>query len=457
MTEVKIIHGDGTKDVLTHVQSEVDRALDKQEVARVRIPRDEANNVTLDEGEDRVFIRSGSGTTHFGGVLRDTVRRDILVELDVESFERYAKDAQPSSPKQSYEKVNDSTIVSDAVDATPNLKKGTINNVESNITIVFSHATQALKIRLMRDAANAELQYNADRTVDYKSSLGSDKTGTTLSPGNQNITNFRVTHNGGKNVKTHLRVIGAGQTSIEVIASNFDAQSDREQWGRAEFKQVADTDTLEKLGQKLIDELQNKWTELDATITGSSLDPKLGDKYHVKYPEHNIDDNLRIVEMTEIRDESGTHYECSFSNRSLGRNRDIESRVRGIASDESRTTSGNNAQHQPSLNIPMTKIPSGKSIDTITSAPFPGKLYVWSVGHANENWSSDTDVKVQIVDNEGTVHFEQRSSTYSSGSPLVTVDATEVGKFVALRIQNDSNNSVTYSAWCSFTADLVPS
>lgn len=453
MTEVKVIHGDGSKDILTHINSEIDRSLDKQEVSQMRVPRDEAADISLDEGEDRVILRTDSGTRLFGGILRNTVLSGVQTELDVESFERYAKDAEPSPPRQPYKKDPDSTIVEDAIESTPNIKKGNIETVESDVTILFSHATQALKIRLMRDVSKGELQYNADRTVDYVSSLGSDKTSTTISPANQNVTNFRVTHTGGKNVKTHLRVIGSGQTSVEVTASNFDPQSDREQWGRAYFKQVSNVDTLEKLGQKLVNDLQNKWTELEATVT--ELSPNLGDKFHVKYPEYNIDSNLRIVEMTEIRDSSGTHYDCAFSNRSLGRNQDVETKVNRVASESARTSSGNNQQQQPSLNIPMTKIPSDTSIDSKASAPFPGKLYLWSMGHGNENWSSDTGVKVQFVDNEGTVHFEQKASVFSSGSPLAVVDATDTGKMIALRIKNTSASDVTYSAWCSYTTEEI--
>lgn len=459
MTEVKVIHGDGSKDILTHVRSEVERALDKQEAARVRIPRGEANNVTFDEGEDRVFVQTdGGGTKHFGGVLRETVRRDVQVELDVESFERYAKDARPSPPKQSYTNANDDTIVSDAVDAVPDLKQGTINNVESDITIVFSHATQALKIRLMRDAANAELQYNADRTVDYKSSLGSDKTGTTLSPGDQNVTDFRVTHDGGKNKKTHLRVIGSGLASVELIADNFDSSSERAQWGRAYFKQVADPTTLKKLGKKLINELQTVWTEVDATITGSSLDPQLGDKYHVKYPEHNIDDNLRIVEMTEVRDPSGTHYRCAFSNRSLGRNRDVESRTQQVVSDEGRTTSGNNPKALPTANIPVTKVPSGSTIGTKVAIPEGYVMYLWSMGLQDKNGSVPTDTSVQLRqlgagETDGTLIREVKQ-VWVPGSPLATIDATSVAKLAELRIDNSSGSTHNLSAQFGFTLEL---
>lgn len=100
MTEVKVIHGDGSKDILTHINSEIDRSLDKQEVSQMRVPRDEAADISLDEGEDRVILRTDSGTRLFGGILRNTVLSGVQTELDVESFERYAKDAEPSPPRQ---------------------------------------------------------------------------------------------------------------------------------------------------------------------------------------------------------------------------------------------------------------------------------------------------------------------------------------------------------------------
>jgi len=337
VTRIRVEHPDGTTDRLTHKSSKLTREFGKMDLGSLFAPRVEVNNVTLQEDADEVFFEDTAGNDLYGGLLKDVERGGSVVELVVDSFERYAKEAQPTGAGDRKENVADDTIVNEAITAVSQLTAGTVSQIETGLTFVFSHATQAKKIRTVEEATPGEVAYNADKSVDYVSRVGADKSGSvTISPGNQNLDGkIKVKEKGGGKNITHLRMLGAGegkhQLEVNIVPSADSASytnkatysstwesGDRRVWGDPRVnKEATDTATLERQGLTLIEELNSSYVEVEATIKGVDVD--FGDTVHVQKPKDNIDQNLRIVEWNRVEDSEGVRYDCVLSSRQKSR------------------------------------------------------------------------------------------------------------------------------------------
>lgn len=333
MATIRIEHTDGTVDTLEHLESRIIKSFGETDLGRLFTARSLANQVTLEEGRDEVYLEDDGGNDEFGGRLKDIERDGSSVELVVDSFERDARKAEPTPAGQRRENVADDVLVQEAVDAIPGLSAGTIQQIETGLTFVFSHSSRAKKIRTVEQATPGEVRYNADKTVDYVSRLGQDRSASvTISPGNQNLDGkLKVKENGGQKNVTHLRMLGAGEGRHQLVTNivpdtdtaSYDnkvtytdhdwEEGDVQDWDTYINKEVTDTDTLEREGLTLIDELNSRYIELEATIKGVDVD--LGDTIYVKKPKDNIDQSLRIVEWERIDDKDGLRYDCTLSSR----------------------------------------------------------------------------------------------------------------------------------------------
>lgn len=338
MTSIRVEHADGSEDALTYVRDSILREFGKIDQGRIVTTRTDANSVTLVEDEDEVYLEE-DGSDVFGGVLKDIKRGGGSVELVVDSFERYAREAEPTPGGDRLENVSDDTVINQAISDTPELTAGTVTQIETGLTFVFSHASQAKKIRTVEEATTGEVQYNADKTVDYLTRLGSDESASiTISPGNQNLDGeIEVVENGGEKNLTHLRMLGAGEGKHQLVANIVpDADGgtyenkvtytsaweagDREVWDSYINTEATDQATLETQGLTLIEELNSKYVELKATLKG--VDVELGDEVQVSKPKDNIDRTLRIVEWVRINDNDGLRYEVVLSSRQKSREQD---------------------------------------------------------------------------------------------------------------------------------------
>lgn len=293
---------------------------------------------------DNIVVHTGQRL--YGGILSDMNKGGVETELNVDSFERYAREAKPSGALYTFENVADTTIVEDAIDSVNELMQGTIATIKSGLTFEFNHTTPARRIRTVRDATGGELVYHPDKSVDYVSSVGTDKSASiTISPSNQNIVeNFSVEQNSGSKRANHIRMLGGGsgdaQTVVEVTASSYDATTDREVWTTYANKEIKDSATLREQATELVEELSKDHLEISATITDEDI--AIGDTLHVKYDAEGINHNLRVVELSEIRSQSGLTYDVKLSNRNLSRFKNAEK----IAQDVERF---NRAQAQETL------------------------------------------------------------------------------------------------------------
>jgi len=316
------------------VEYEKDLVFNDQDIARVFIRRDVFNESDVEKGVSKMWLVETEGTSttnaEFGGVLRDINRNGGVSEIIVESFERYSIDAQPTDSAERWENVNDTQIINDALSNISQISAGTIENVDSEISMLFNHSTQAKKIRDTAEVVGANVVYNSDQTLDYVNRRGSDRTGETLSPSSQNIVDdFKADKKGGGERVSHVRVIGTGegkhQLTAEATASWFDG-SQRESWRVFSNKDISDQDSLDKYAQTLIQDL-NEPEHIEVTTTLRNIDVQLGDSFHVQYPEEDVDRDMRIVELTEKVKPNGKTYEVTLSTRQISRkDRDAENR-----------------------------------------------------------------------------------------------------------------------------------
>lgn len=453
MTKAYVHKPGESRTEIAHISSKVRRREDKQTTATVVTSRADVSSLT--EGQDEIEIEE-DGTTEFQGSLDSYKYDGTRIRLHVNSFLQYAKEAQPTSPKLSYVDTNDSTIVSDAISNIPDLSAGTIDTVETGVDILLHHASRALQIRLMRKLSKASVRYNSDKTVDYidPANAGRDRTNITISPANQNLTTAKPKQKGGEQTKTHLRMIGNSGVSADVVASSY-SSSDRQRWGRAQYKDIATEAVLVRYGEKLLEDLSNTWTEVDATLTEIS-DVRLMDQFTVNYPEKDISNQtLTVAEVTEIRDSSGLHYEARLSNRTFARNQQIEEQARRT-SEASRVGQTTDAINTPMLTFGGdVRIPPNKFLDQEVTVPPNGKMHVWKFVQAPLN----RQVSFKIVKNitkfrgEGTLIYEEMESAFETGSPLATIEGGTDGAIVALRLDNQGDREAVVGLTLSYTVE----
>jgi len=328
-----------------HVQlseAEIDEEFGKQDIARVFIKRGDLTEADVERGVTEMWIVETTGMSDadadFGGILRDISQNGSLTEFIVESFERYARDGTPTPGGERWTGVADSAIISDGVSEVSQLLVGTIDTVRSPMTMIFSHTSQAKKIRETEVAGGGELKYRPDKTVDYVAELGSDRTGTTLSPANQNLVGeFNAERKGGDADVTHLRIVGAGEgraqqtvnfvpqddpydyendddfSNVNRYTAGHWSQGDRKEWDVRSNKDHTEINSLERLGETIVNDIQDAHIEATANIRG--LDVDLGDEFTVNYPEEDIDQTARVVKMTTKIDATGFVYQATLSSR----------------------------------------------------------------------------------------------------------------------------------------------
>jgi hypothetical protein len=315
MAKGKIIveHAAGGETELDHVSSVQNRAFFEQEIAEIYVKRREINEGDFEERKDEVYLYIDD-VVRFGGILRDLTRDGSLVEMLVDSFETLARDAKPTGPNKEFTDVTDKSIIESAVDSTPGLTKGDIQTLKSSMQATFNRSHPAKQIRTIQEIVGGEVQYNPDKSVDYSESRGSDNTDITISPREQNGFDWRIETSSWEGDVTHLLVLGSGegeaQKSVEVVTSDYE-EGDKQVWKTYVNKEIDDTDMLQTLGERLIDEFGEKFVTVEVTVKDVTVN--IGDTFRIWYPEENVEDELRAVSVEEILDKDGYRFECEFS------------------------------------------------------------------------------------------------------------------------------------------------
>jgi hypothetical protein len=328
MATIRVLHQDGSEDTLPHVSHAIEEQFEKLWNATIKTSRAAAKDVTFEEADDYVFVESAQGL-EFGGVLRSVDTGDKTTTLIADSFEQLALDAEPTDSGTRWQGVADSTIIQDAIDAIPQLEAGTVQTIKNGLTFIFSHSTQAKKMRTVADSTGGRLRFNPDLTVDYVARLGEDRD-EVLTPKDQSIVDsLTVNRKGGEDRRTHLRMLAVGegrhQRAVDVISDDFDPNTDREKWRVIPNKDITDEGTLTEHGNELIDELADEWVEAKGTLRNLDDPPTLGDTFVVEHPESGLQKRLGVVRIVRKLDGSnGRRWECEFSSRILTRQKQAQ-------------------------------------------------------------------------------------------------------------------------------------
>lgn len=338
----------GTDKTVQVSEAEIEREFGKQDAARVFVNRTRISESNISRGDTEMFLLENESQSVsnalFGGLLRDVNRQGAITEVLLDSFERLAEFATPTPGGQRFENVDGVVIVDDALQNIDTISQGVVENVSSSpVSMLFSHSTQAKKIRSVSDVTGADIRYNPDKTLDYLSSRGSDKSASVeLSPTNQNIIgDFKAEKKGGKKDVTHLRVLGAGegrhQRELNFVPAddtesydnkrtyvNNDWQDgDQTKWNVISNKDITDIDALEQFGQNKIEDF-NSDGYIDVTTTVRGIELRLGDVVQVVNADEEIDTSMKVVSLVERVLPTGTEYDVVLSTRKESRRKDSE-------------------------------------------------------------------------------------------------------------------------------------
>lgn len=330
--------------VLVNEVDPIERSFDKEEFVRVFVNREKIDESNFERGQTEFLLVDNQGDTaanaRFGGVLKDVENQDSIIELIIESYERYARDAVPTPGGERWENVSSDTIVQDAIDNIPQLSAGTLESVGNNLTIVLSHTTQANKIRKVANAVGAEVRYRPDKTVDFVQNLGTDKTASvTISPANQNIQGtFTADKISGDEDITHLRVVGVGEgvhqrevnwvpsadpidyegsddfQNVTRYSASHWSQGDRKEWETKPAKEQQDVRGLNNLAESIINDVQDREIKIETDVDGQDL--SLGDTVLVDYAKKDISNlEVRVVELSKKISNKGLIDTVTLSTR----------------------------------------------------------------------------------------------------------------------------------------------
>lgn len=315
---IEVVKSDGTR--ISAVPETATEIFETSRVWRssITVSRMQLSADQLVEDQDEIELYD-FGTLQFAGLLRQVNKNDPeKLTLDVDSFERFALEAQPTGARVRFEDVDDTTIVENAISRVPQLSLGTIENVGSGVTLEFNYVSPARMIRVVRDVTGADIVYNNDKTVDYVSNVGQDKSNSiTVSPSNGLLRDLTVNTNAGQKQANHLRVLGGGsgeaQVVVDVVADSFDSSTDRIKWATVANKDINDSDTLREYGQKVVNEKARDHIDAEGQL-GGSVDVEIGDVIRVEYPEKDVNRDLRITRLEKVRDATGLTKNAKFSS-----------------------------------------------------------------------------------------------------------------------------------------------
>jgi len=340
--------GDADAPSLTSIRIDrrIDRRPDEPDTAECAVYRDAWSEIedSLGDVDDTLFIDE-NGTDIFGGRLNDWEYQGVLVNVILDGPKRDAINETPSAGNTVYQpKSDDALVTDDLLPRVGTVGEGTIAQQTGSIAFSEANSSPGKSITKLSQATGAEVQYQPDFTMDYVGSLGTDKTGTTLSPSNGNILDEpRITHDPAEDF-THIRVLGSQQGGAQFVADRtIDGSTTRENWGFYTDKDAQTQDRVDAIADQIQSELQNSSDHLEVAVDIASTEsPALGDEYTMNIPQYNINSKtLRIHELTRILTDAGERFRALLTNRRLSR--DVQGDEQRRAFDEFR--GGNPGQY----------------------------------------------------------------------------------------------------------------
>jgi len=272
----------------------------------------------LDRVTDRFRIERGDGSTFFEGRLDEAPRDGDNITVRINSYEQDAVDAEPTGGRLIYNSVADSEVVNDAINSVPTLTAGTVETGADPVSFTFSNAEQAKVIRDAAEPGGMDVAYYSDRTVSFVQRLGSDKSGSiTVSTTDQDIVEQLNVSDNYRDPVTHLRGLGAQQGPDQVtataVASSY-VGGEKQVWRRYTNKDVVQQDRMQTIVDRMIAEYDTNPRRVTVEAGLIDVDVNLGDSIQVTLPEHDIDEPLRIMRLTEIIG-TAQQYVAKLTNR----------------------------------------------------------------------------------------------------------------------------------------------
>lgn len=298
----------------------VHRRIGKQSELEVNLSRTVNQDLSITEDEDWLRFDK-DGATEFQGVIRSTKKpTSSQLNVFVDSFERLAKEAEPSPQNFEFNDVADTSPVEQAINDVSQLSVGTVENVKSGLTFSFDFVSPARRLRIVRSTTNAHIRYNADQTVDYVASIGSDRTATQISPQSDNVEKFEPRLAGGNKTYNKAVVLGGGggdaKTVVEVTADNY-SSGERERWITLSNRDLNDSDTLREYGEEVINQLSIQHIDVNTKIRG--LNVSIGDVFTVLYDKKDINRELEAKEVSTHYSPLGVYQNVRFKTADIGR------------------------------------------------------------------------------------------------------------------------------------------
>jgi len=306
----------------------------------LRTFREEVEGSSVETGTTEVFVMK-NGDLKFAGRLNDIEYDGTDANLIIDSWEQDGNDAPltkgANSTGNKFEEVYETdseTIFTDAINNVGSLSVGSVDIAASGNTnsLVFSNTPQDKKIRQLELGDEFFAIYNYDKTVDYTSTPGADRTGTTLSPDSGLISDkMQVVRDGFDDGYTDILLLGAGAGGDDQISTTIElvANPDRRKEKRIDLKNVYSKARLDQIASQLEIVLQEDLVDVRTVIRDTEVN--IGDKFHVEKSEENLNRDLYVVEYE--RTFSGVErYEVVLSSRRRFRDDVVEEVFKNIES-----------------------------------------------------------------------------------------------------------------------------
>ena len=321
------VRQDGTTTTLPFESGEINRAVGKMDTLRATTLAPAAEAAGIDEYQDEATL-SDADSTIFAGVIVDVATDGGRAELQVDSAERYARDAEPSGPKYNFNDRADSWIVEDAIADVDELSAGTVETVVPNMDARFNWGSPANRLRTIADDADAHVVYRDDKTVDYLAGVGTDHPDSeAIRPDPDGaMTDYRVTKNRGTdNHITHLVALGSGkgasQLSAQVVVDGFDPTTDRAVWAVVSNTEIGTQQALRRWAERVLAERSSpaSVTIESGVVLASASDVAIdrlrpGDTARVVIADENIDRRVTVAGFTRTLSNEGDEYDVTFSD-----------------------------------------------------------------------------------------------------------------------------------------------
>lgn len=370
----------------------------RQNELETTLSRNVFDSFTPVEDEDYVRFEI-DGNIIFRGVLRSIDRSTAAeVQVRVDSFERLAQEAEPTGGNETFTGVDDTSVITTAIDNVSDLSQGTIENVKSGLTFSFNFVTRARQIRIVRSATNGIIRYNPDLTVDYLASVGSDRTSETISPQNETVEDISVRKAGGSKTFNKALVLGGGggdaKTVVNVTATNYDPTTERERWTVISNKDLSDSDTLREYGEEVIDEMYEDHIEIRATVR--DVDVNLGDEFNIVYNRKDIDRNLKAQSVENVYSPLGKYQIVEFKTTQLAR----LDRFDEISEDVERFNRESGERVVATFDDPSFASQEEGNIVYVTgeNSNYPRGIYYHNGGNFELTMRGDVDTKNVFID-----------------------------------------------------------